>query len=372
MRVARPSATWVSPQPCQIGKNDPYTYFDVVEWTSPTGASACGVFWQISHDDHGFANPTSNFFFPDDPPTKLYTRWSTGNPQNYQWGPTVILLIPGAGIPGLEVKEFTLEITRQSQHPPNVLSAGYYMVALDTAGRELARADFDAGVPVSQRTLAVSGIAKVLLYPVTSDDGSGPLTEGASYRASFAADTTCPPTGDPVLDTKAVRDGLKQALANSNPNATPGSGQKREHGGIVWRDANGNFYTQEVPDPNATECSFHTTVFASVPIPPGAQAEAFYHTHPSGKFEPTYGCGSGWAAYPGDGLRPAAADPDDPKAGGGSPLDWKQHETPGDFPDYVITKTGRVYKLDNQWYNNRSKNPNKYSTDTMGCPVKQP
>lgn len=161
------------------------------------------------------------------------------------------------------------------------------------------------------------------------------------------------------------------------PDATPGSGVKKEHGGLVWKGPAGSYYTQEVVDPNATECGYNSDVLqpaiaAGPPIPGSDPVPvATYHTHPSGLLEPTYGCGNGWAANPNDGKPVATANPDDSKAGGGGPEDWGL--TTQGFPVYTITKTGRIYRLEQTWINNRSKNPNKWELQSnAGCPTKIP
>lgn len=183
----------------------------------------------------------------------------------------------------------------------------------------------------------------------------------------------CPPTSDPILNTDSVRLGLSDALIRSNPNAQPGSGLKREYGGIIWRAPDGHIYTQLVFDPNSTECTYDPQVLqqaAGSPPIDSSEALATFHTHPSGNFETTYGC-PGFAQSPNDGKVPAKAFPDNPASGGGSvDGDWKSLSG---YPMYVITKTNRIYRLDPQWASNPSQNPNKWNIGGLhGCPVLLP
>lgn len=172
-----------------------------------------------------------------------------------------------------------------------------------------------------------------------------------------------------MLNDDSVRLGFSDALIRSNPNATPGSGLKQEYGGLIWRAPDGHLYTQLVYDPDATECTFDTNrLVDAAAFPPidSSNVIAMFHTHPSANFEPTYGCPS-WAQTPGDGKQPAPAGPDNPAAGGGSDADWKQLFG---YQMYVITKTNRIYRLDEQWKSNRSRNPNKWDiSGSHGCPV---
>lgn len=220
----------------------------------------------------------------------------------------------------------------------------------------------------NSRTLAYSGIRKVELIPAPN--------EYVAYDVTFQLDS-CPPTGDPdsILDSPAVRKGLEDALRNSNPNATPGTGVKKERGGVIWFDTTSkSLYTQEIVDPNATECTYNNPGGMITPPIPGSIGRGYFHTHPSGKLEKTYGC-PGWSQTPADGLPPAPANPDDPKAGGGSPGDWNSVSAPGSFPNYVISKTGTLYKLTPEFAPpaKRKTNPHKWELKSNpGCPTRIP
>lgn len=242
--------------------------------------------------------------------------------------------------------------------------AGNTVPAFDSTGVLVGAADFAfSSTPgmntPDTRTVVFSGIRRLDLAPAPGDY--------VAYDVSFVADTICPPVGDSLLDAPAVNHGLKDALRNSNPDATPGTGQKKEIGGYIWKALDGRYYTQEVADPTATECTYN---IQPLPVAPesGSSAVGKFHTHPSAPGEAAYGC-LGWAQTPDDGLPPAKADPDRPKSGGGSDDDWAA--TSDTYPVYVITKTNRVYKLDQQYANNRPKNPLKWELDSYpGCPTK--
>jgi hypothetical protein len=192
------------------------------------------------------------------------------------------------------------------------------------------------------QTITFRGIRQVDLNPA--------LNDFVSYDASFEADT-CPPTGDPIIDTPEVQNALKAALAHSNPGGIPGTGAKLEHGGFIWQRPNGTFVATENTDPNhfiATECTY---AFTGQPMAPdsGDFVVALYHTHPSSSGEKAYQCvaPSGqppYAQFPGDGKYVPRADPD--ADGGGSPADWKSANNDPDIAlNYIINRDGRVYKL---------------------------
>jgi hypothetical protein len=182
----------------------------------------------------------------------------------------------------------------------------------------------------------------------------------------------CPPTADSVLNNTAVLDALKDAMIRSEPFATPGSGLKKEYAGLIWRAPDGHLWTQLVYDPNATECNFPMQTLsnaAGITPPDSSEVVSFFHTHPSVDNEPTYGCVN-WAQTPNDGKKVAHALPDDPQSGGGSPGDWAGLSS---YSAYVITKSNHVYRLDPQWANNRSQNPNKWNLQGLHqCPVLMP
>ena len=212
-------------------------------------------------------------------------------------------------------------------------------------------------------------------YTVAMDDGYSSIDHDDAILSVRVIQANCPPTDDPFLNSKDVLKGFSDAMLNSRPWATPGYGLKKEIGGVIWQAPDGHYYTQEVVDPNATECSYDRAV-TTIPISqggpiPGSTPVGTYHTHPSSTNEVTYGC-PGWAQTLSDGKKPAHADPDALTAGGGSPADWET--TVDTYPLYAITKSGHIYKLTNAYRTPESKratNPFKYELLTNpGCPTK--
>jgi hypothetical protein len=191
------------------------------------------------------------------------------------------------------------------------------------------------------------------------DNITGRLT--AVYDVTFV--DPCPPTGDPRLDSKDIRTAMRDALLKSRPDSTPGTGKKKERGGIIWQRTDGTFFAALVDPPNSvlTECSF-TILVVPQPPEPGATGVAGYHTHPSATNEDVYQCQapSGQPPYAqtlNDGNIVPTAVPN--TNGGGSPSDWLTANNQG-FDAFVINKDGFVWKLPNttpqsQWPNNTHK-----------------
>jgi hypothetical protein len=214
-------------------------------------------------------------------------------------------------------------------------------------------------------------------YTVYVEDGFGDGDYNDNILSVHFTPPNCPPSGDTLgipggtahpLDDPAVRHGLKDALLNSNPNAAPGTGVKKEHGGVIWQRADGSMLTQDIPDPNATECMWKLPPGTLTPPEPNLVAIAKFHTHPGGYLEPTYGCpGPGKLAQSlGDHFPVPKATPD--ANGGGSTDDWTLGVSDG-YSNYVINKDGRIYRLDpntpkNQW----SSNPNHWEWKNPGTP----
>jgi hypothetical protein len=196
----------------------------------------------------------------------------------------------------------------------------------------------------------------------------------------LSGDIPLDPEGYGPLDRKEVRDALINELGLSNPNATPGTGVKKERGGIIWQrvGGDGSFFATVVTDPllvSSTECAW--SISGQPPPPePGATPIGLFHTHPHGNGEDVYECapppnymGPPYAQYLGQpGAIIPAATPD--KNGGGSDSDWDVATTSG-FRQYVINKDGRIHRLDpNTPLNQRKNNGNKWewkNPTTPGC-----
>ena len=128
----------------------------------------------------------------------------------------------------------------------------------------------------------------------------------------------CPPTGDSLLDSQAVRDSLVAILQRSNPDSAPGSGHKVERGGAIWQRPDGTRFATEVGPPLAlqSECTYELANPAGIPAPePGVFVVAGFHTHPQLTNEQAYGCQAPpgqppFAQSPADPFPPARVDPD--------------------------------------------------------------
>jgi hypothetical protein len=150
---------------------------------------------------------------------------------------------------------------------------------------------------------------------------------------------------------------------------TPGTGRRKEIGGVIWRAPDGSFYANIRPDPGATEC--HYTIPVPV-IPPiaGSEAIAKFHVHPSRPGEDVYGCldkngNPTYAQVRGDG-KPVPTS-DNEQQGGGSPADWGQADS-DTYPSYTYNKNQRVFRLDPGTSPfDRQSNPNKWQRGATGC-----
>lgn len=99
-------------------------------------------------------------------------------------------------------------------------------------------------------------------------------TEQASARVAVRDTVPCP-TGDPILDDPAVRQGLKQVWNASNPEA-PSDSNRIEHGAWIRLGSNGSLFVDPFPSSwAATGCG--------IDVPPETRppsdAVAWVHTH---------------------------------------------------------------------------------------------
>lgn len=200
---AKPLATWVSPQPCQIGFVSPPNppnyetpYFGTIV---PTPGTTCGVSWSLNFP---YSNYYGGHYGPKyaigwtrdvgDGPGSFATFfmvggswWDYGEEGNeYQSGP---LEIAFSG----KVKNFSIVLSKDHSNLTGPLQAGHYMVAYDSVGIEVGRANFDAGGLTSEKTIAVDGIRKVVVYPVKIgfyDLYQIDQVETVHHRASFDVD----------------------------------------------------------------------------------------------------------------------------------------------------------------------------------------
>lgn len=215
-------------------------------------------------------------------------------------------------------------------------------------------------------TVPVGIIARVVITPFSPLYLPGGYNAIQTYDVSLAEGTVapCDSTGDPILDAPNIVPSLQNALKQSNPDATPGTGAKKEQAGAIFRRPDGTYFTFAALDPNATECHFDFTKISLAPpvADSGAILVGIYHTHPSGTNEKTYGCrpidGKPQAQTLNDGLPVPRARPN--TNGGGSPADWDAANQVS--PQYVINKDGFLWRLDpNVPERDRRKNPNKWN-----------
>jgi hypothetical protein len=227
-----PLAIWIAPQPCQISLINPFHDNSYFATYIPTAGVVCDVRWHLSYPPNNDAF-RGIYWFPDDPPSPAYSLFSTEiNYTTYQNGPIEIILDSA-------VTNFSLVLSKERSGlswEPAVLSPGHYMVAFNASGQEIGRVDFDAGGMISEKTLSVKGIRKVLVYPVIAhSDGWGDIPEAVGHRVSFAPD--CAPTGDPLLDHpdfKAKYDSLMKRSNVYDPNPL----NRREWGMLTHDDPN--------------------------------------------------------------------------------------------------------------------------------------
>lgn len=85
-------------------------------------------------------------------------------------------------------------------------------------------------------TICAPRMQRVLVHPIylprevqTTDS----LVEKRKYVLSFKLDSSCPTSGDTLLDRRQVRDELRKALAASNPYGA--DMDRKEQGGTIWK-----------------------------------------------------------------------------------------------------------------------------------------
>jgi hypothetical protein len=154
--------------------------------------------------------------------------------------------------------------------------AGNMVIAYDSVGNEIVRSNFaysdTAGDYIeSTRLLAVSQIKSIRLVPAAAD-------YVAYSGLSFDPTDTCPPTGDPLLDSIATRTALSRAWRDSYADSTPSSVRK-ERGGFILRDTvTGAISAVTTYDTLATPCS--NSPRPPNPLPTNTQIVANFHSHP--------------------------------------------------------------------------------------------
>lgn len=201
------------------------------------------------------------------------------------------------------------------------------------------------------------------------------------YEQSSSTTVQCLMTpDDPMLNDSTgdfgLREALMDAMDRSNPDSSPGvganslhAGYRRETGGVVWLLPDSSYLSVRMDDFGATECHYAPT--AGAPPVTGAIPVAVYHTHPSEKNDPIYGCdkstnGVGPRQYQGGpGVLPTMDDP--VNTGGGS--GWKKGDTKGDWPYadsnevpvFILQKDGTAWRLTPHFQGPKKNNPFHWS-----------
>lgn len=171
---------------------------------------------------------------------------------------------------------------------------------------------------------------------------------GASISAQVRVNIKdCPLVGDSTLDSPEARKQLFDELAASNPDESPESMRRKEHGGFIYQRLDGSRTIVPVSGTSITSQCAYLPDFQSVPaVDPTWTKVGEYHSHPSLKGDPAYGCVDvpGEAhnkQFPGDvGVLPLVGD-DGPSGDRG---DWMyaKHYT---VTDYIADKAGNVWRI---------------------------
>jgi hypothetical protein len=179
---------------------------------------------------------------------------------------------------------------------------------------------------------------------------------------------------DSVLNDPTLRQGLREALAASNPGASWASLERQERNGIIWRAPSGRIYIQDVSDPGNTPCWSMDPSSLPPADTTGSTFIGYFHTHPNVRGDSVLGCQPGAngqmpAQVYGDtnldgSARRAASARGCDANGGGSDDDWNMTEARG--VHYIICADGRVVRLD-PGTTRRKKNPNKWYWNRPGC-----
>ena len=173
-----------------------------------------------------------------------------------------------------------------------------------------------------------------------------------------------PTVNDPVLDNGAIRKAFMNLLNKSGPNLDPGDGiadgdsvgNKREHGGYLFRRTDGSIYFVEDTTAFATECTIHLGTGDQYKQNPSDSLIAIVHTHPTKSGDDVYGCPPQAAGGAGssnqqllsrgkwDNSRITPQKRSDRSTGGGSLWgDWITVYATTD--GYVVNADGEVWKL---------------------------
>lgn len=218
-----------------------------------------------------------------------------------------------------------------------------HILAYDVTGRLLVDTIGGAVTVIRRPGIQNLTIYPAVPHPVVQSFPPDTVRYRRIYSISFRVDSSCPPSGDSVLDSRQVRDAFRKAMARSL-STTP----ELEAGGEIYRMLDGTYQAFPVTNGVATACSI--TIPYQQP-PAGADYLAgFYHTHPQQPGQPV--CGG-------------TAQPN--WNGGGSDDDWGFATTTGK-PVYAYSKEGRVSRLNaNTAKGSWNSNTNRWKTRGKGC-----
>ena len=341
----------VMPGLCQLSKANAASPpgSNRIVFATPLFGIDCGVNWSMQTNPISVTPSGYEFLPPFVAPNSTSTMFqiATGNVQN---GPNFLIFY----IPIDIFVSTTVTIddhAETSPYPPG--PPEQRVIAYDASHRLLLDTLGGAETVIARR-----GMTDVTVYPAPENPvpgytGPDTLRFKRQYSISFRADSSCPPSGDSLIDSKQVRDELRSAMASSLANGSV------ERGGEIWKMLDGTFRAFPRPNPTATPCSYAPP---TTNPPPGAEfgrPSGFYHTHPAlpGDIAPL-SCGPAMA---GGTFQPNSN-------GGGSDKDWAFANSGMFTPVYAYTKEGRVYRLDPGTIPYpKMKNPNSWKPTGLGC-----
>ena len=345
----------------------PDAAFQISQWTGDAGVARVNRPWSLAGNFAGLLTPSDCAITqasqvvcgdpvavsPFSAPTNIGGTFTSQGGTGASTPITITFVFPAQQVTG-------------TIHDPTF--AGNSMTALDSAGGQIGFVSFAfSGVPgdniMDTQSIQAHGIRLVNLTPAAADY--------VSYDVTFQLDTLCSSTGDSVLNNRGFADSLRNILTRSNPDSAPGvPNGKKEHLGIVWKMSDSSYLGVDYPNnTTANECS---AVFNSNPSPPvgAVRAVAFYHAHPAGVNDKTYGCQPGANGIQ---FKQSPTDPNGQDAygvgdanGGGSDTDWDlANVPPNNHTVYVINKDGSIWRLDpGTPKTQRPSNPNHWNWNT--------
>jgi hypothetical protein len=303
-----------------------------------TPGTACGVTWVLStppilYEGFYWAEPGMS-------PGLLNTMFHITYLAHQQAGPLTMTF-------NKPVKKVTvrLQLYLTSEFgTPLYLHDGHYMEAFDSAGTLLGTKTFAAGDTIAQETISFPRMRKVVLWPVNV----GQIIDRIDHHISFAVDSSCPPTGNALIDHPDFKERVDSMMKRANITGPVGS--RDEWGAYVWDDLNApNGIRLDPPMFSGTECT------STFPVPSSLDQSAVYHVHPH---------------YAGDNMNIACgktnASPYNPDFNGGaSDKDWEFARF-YNRDVYAITPE-QIHKLPAGSQKKLIPNPNRWKKDAKGC-----